>query len=117
MGRYLSRFGHLKSDTWGGSKSAIRGGQTYNTQHVEGTTFDVGDYRPELDHLAPCVDADPYGLADVMDDDQGGDGTGRNFPDLYARLVAQEGHDRAAELWGKACHIYDYLRHGPDGDQ
>lgn len=87
--------------------------QTYNTQHVEGTTIAVGAYRPELGHLAPRVDGDPYALADAMDDDPGGDGTGRNFPDLYARLAAQEGNDRAAELWGKACHVYDYLRHGP----
>ncbi|UYQ63159.1 hypothetical protein [Streptomyces peucetius] len=56
----------------------------------------VGDSRPELDHLAPRVDVDPYALADVMDDDSGSDGTGRNFPDLCARLAAQTGHDRAA---------------------
>ncbi|MDQ0847739.1 hypothetical protein QFZ68_007502 [Streptomyces sp. V1I6] len=92
-------------------------GQTYNTQHVAGTVIDVGDYRPELDHLAPRVDADPCALAEAMDDDQGGDGTGRNFPDLYTRLVAQEGHDCAAKLWSTACQAYDYLRHGPDGDQ
>lgn len=91
--------------------------QMHNTHHVQGTVIDIGDYRPELDHLAPRVPAEPYALADAMDDEPGGDGTGRNFPDLYARLVAQEGHDRAAELWGKACRVYDYLRHGPDGDQ
>ncbi|MET9427948.1 MULTISPECIES: hypothetical protein [unclassified Streptomyces] len=91
--------------------------QTHHTQHVEGTTFDVDNYRPELQHLDARVPVDPYTLAEAMDDDQDGDGTGRNFPDLYARLLAQEGHACAADLWGKACQEYDDLHHGPDGDQ
>lgn len=91
--------------------------QMRHTQHVEGTVIDVGDYRPELEHLDPRVPSAPYALAEVMDDDEGGDGTGNNFPDLYTRLAAQEGHERASEAWSKACNVYDSLRHGPDGDQ
>ncbi|NUK54949.1 hypothetical protein HRW14_32805 [Streptomyces lunaelactis] len=88
-------------------------GQLHNTQHVEGTVIDVGDYRPELEHLDPRVPAEPYALAEAMDDDQGGDGTGCNFPDLYARLVAQEGPTRAYEVWGQACTAYDVLHSDP----
>lgn len=88
-------------------------GQLHNTQHVEGTVIDVGDYRPELEHLDPRVPAEPYALAEAMDDDRGGDGTGCNLPDLHARLVAQEGPTRAYEVWGQACKAYDVLHNDP----
>lgn len=91
--------------------------QMYNTQHVEGTVIGVDGYRPELEHLDPRVPAEPYALAEAMGDIEGGDGTGRNFPDLFVRLVAQEGPTRAHEVWGQASNAYDYLRRGPDGDQ
>jgi hypothetical protein len=79
--------------------------QMRHTQHVEGTVIDVGDYRPELQHLDPSVPSAPYALAEVMDDDEDGDGTGNNFPDLYTRLAAQEGHERASKAWSKACNL------------
>lgn len=28
-------------------------------------------------------------------------------PDLWTRLVTQEGYDRAASIWSKACHYID----------
>ncbi|AIA00538.1 hypothetical protein [Streptomyces noursei] len=86
------------------------------TAHVDGTVVDVGDYRPELDHRDAYLPTDPYALATAMDDDEHGDGTGRNFPDLYARLVAQRGYD-AADLWGRACAAYDYMHSSEDEDE
>ncbi|EPH46894.1 hypothetical protein ABT390_33870 [Streptomyces aurantiacus] len=90
--------------------------QLYCTQHVEGTTIHVADYRPELEHLDPRVPTDPYALADAMAEEQAADGTGRNFPDLYTLLIAHAGDTRAADLWNRACHLYDFL-HGSDADQ
>ncbi|MFI7359764.1 hypothetical protein ACIBTP_38260 [Streptomyces avidinii] len=90
--------------------------QLHSTAHVEGTDIATGDFRPDLDHLDPRVPTDPYALAEAMDHDPGGDGTGRNFPDLYARLCAQEPAEYASDLWGRACSAYDYL-HADHADE
>jgi hypothetical protein len=44
-----------------------------------------------------------------MDSDPGGDGTGRNFPDLWARLNAQEGYEGAVRIWKRAGFAYEAL--------
>ncbi|MFE5718606.1 hypothetical protein [Streptomyces erythrochromogenes] len=77
--------------------------QLHHTTHVEGTAITTGALRPDLDHLDPQVPKDPYALVDAMDNDPAGDGTGRNFPDLYARLCAQEPEAHASDLWKRAC--------------
>ncbi|MEV5786745.1 hypothetical protein AB0L42_38030 [Streptomyces sp. NPDC052287] len=46
-----------------------------------------------------------------MDSEPAGDGTGRNFPDLWARLHAQEGYESAARIWKTASSAYDALHH------
>ena len=83
--------------------------QRSSTQHVPGTTVTVHPYVPGLDYLDPYLPRDPYQLAMLMDSDPHGDCTGRNFPDLWARLHAQEGYGRARDMWGRACATYDAL--------
>jgi hypothetical protein len=85
--------------------------QRRSTQHVPGTTVTVHPYIPGFDYLDPRLPRDPDQLAMLMDSDPGGDGTGRNFPDLWARLHAQEGYEGAVRIWKKACFAYDAL-HG-----
>ncbi|MFF8271417.1 hypothetical protein ACF059_29100 [Streptomyces sp. NPDC016562] len=80
---------------------------------MEGTVITTGDFRPDLDHLEPQIPKNPDALAEAMDNDPGGDGTGRHFPDLYARLSAQEPPEYASNLWGRACSAYDYLHADP----
>ncbi|MFJ6355202.1 hypothetical protein ACIQKB_37805 [Streptomyces sp. NPDC092046] len=82
-------------------------GQLHHTLHVEGTVITTGAFRPDLDHLDPEVPGDPYALAEAMDTDPGG--IGRNFPDLYARLCAQE-PETASDLWQRACWAYEHMR-------
>ncbi|MGW2612735.1 DUF1643 domain-containing protein [Streptomyces mirabilis] len=81
--------------------------QRRSTQCVPGTTVTVHPYVPGLDYADPHVPKDPDQLATLMDGDSGGDGTGRNFPDLFARLYAQEGHEGAIRIWKRACFAYD----------
>ncbi|MEU9412218.1 DUF1643 domain-containing protein [Streptomyces sp. NPDC048281] len=87
--------------------------QRSSTQHVPGTTVTVHPYLPGLDYAEPHVPRDPYQLADLMDTELDGDGTGRNFPDLLARLYAQEGYVEAERIWKKACNAYDLLHYAP----
>ncbi|MDH6544107.1 hypothetical protein M2167_006664 [Streptomyces sp. SPB4] len=90
--------------------------QLHHTAHVEGTVISTGAFRPDLDHVEPQIPRDPYALAEAMDTDPGGDGTGRNFPDLYARLCAQEPEAYASELWKRACWAYEHMR-AASGDE
>ncbi|MEU0390495.1 DUF1643 domain-containing protein [Streptomyces chartreusis] len=85
--------------------------QMHHTQHVPGTVVTVQPHRG-ADHLDARVPTDPYALADLMDKDTSGDGTGHNFPDLYTRLHAQEGDERAKELWLKACNVWEWSHNG-----
>ncbi|MFE9770000.1 DUF1643 domain-containing protein [Streptomyces sp. NPDC005808] len=85
--------------------------QRSSTQHVPGTTVTVHPHLSGLDYLDPNLPRDPYQLALLMDSDADGDGTGRTFPDLWARLHAQEGYEGACDIWGKACATYDAM-HG-----
>ncbi|WP_316779678.1 DUF1643 domain-containing protein [Streptomyces sasae] len=79
--------------------------QMHSTQHVAGTVLTV---QPHLgsEHVEAHVPTDPYVLADLMDEEPPGDGTGHNFPDLFARLYAQEGYERASSLWSRACAVW-----------
>lgn len=81
--------------------------QRHNTQHVPGTTVSVHPYLPGLDYADPHVPKDPYELATLMHCEPGGDGTGRDFPDLWSRLYAQEGYEGAVRIWKRACAAYD----------
>ena len=45
-------------------------------------------------------------LALLLDSEPEGDGTGSNFPDLFARLHAQIGYEEAARLWRDACSLH-----------
>ncbi|WP_372672674.1 hypothetical protein [Amycolatopsis kentuckyensis] len=36
------------------------------------------------------------------------------FPDLYSRLVAQEGHEDGRKIWLQACSYYDQLHEDPE---
>ncbi|TLS45736.1 DUF1643 domain-containing protein [Streptomyces montanus] len=83
--------------------------QRHSTQHVPGTTMTVHPYLPGLDYADPYVPKDPDQLATLMDGEPGGDGTGQNFPDLWARLHAQEGYEGAVRIWKRACNAYDAL--------
>ncbi|MBL1086824.1 DUF1643 domain-containing protein [Streptomyces actinomycinicus] len=85
--------------------------QMHSTQHVPGTVVTVQPHRG-ADHLEARVPTDSAVLADLMDDNPPGDGTGRDFPDLYARLYAQEGYERASELWSKACKAWEFSHSG-----
>ncbi|WP_189316383.1 hypothetical protein [Streptomyces brasiliensis] len=66
----------------------------------------------DRDGVDARVPTDPYALADLMDDEQPGDGTGHNFPDTYTRLCAQEGYERAKDLWLKACRVWEWSHNG-----
>ncbi|MGW4784945.1 DUF1643 domain-containing protein [Streptomyces sp. NPDC004230] len=90
--------------------------QMRHTQHVAGTVVTVQPHRG-TGHLEPCVPTDPYALADRMDGEPHGDGTGRNFPNLFSRLHAQEGYDRARSIWGSACTANEWLRNGVDNGE
>lgn len=58
--------------------------------------------KPRVAHGIPT---DPEGLAAAMDEDDPGARDGG--PDLYARLIEQVGHERAARAWGDACRWSD----------
>lgn len=81
--------------------------QRSSTQHVPGTTVTVHPYIPDLDYTDPHVTTDPIEVATLLDREPAADGTGRNFPDLWARLQAQEGYEEAARIWTRACMAYD----------
>lgn len=86
--------------------------QRTSTQHVPGTTVTVHPYLPQLDYTDPYVPNDPEQLASLMGAEPAGDGSGRTFPDLWARLHAQEGYEPAVRIWTTACNAYDAF-HGP----
>ncbi|MFC7261511.1 DUF1643 domain-containing protein [Streptomyces lutosisoli] len=87
--------------------------QMRNTQHVPGTVVTVQPHRG-ADHLDPRVPIDPCALADLMDDDPHGDGSGHYFPGLFTRLYAQEGCERASDIWSRACTAREVSRNGVD---
>ncbi|MET8411076.1 DUF1643 domain-containing protein [Streptomyces sp. NPDC005195] len=107
------RLGPYGSVTRAGSVASSLRQQRTSTQHVPGTTISVEPYFPEHDHLDPYLPTDPDLIAALMDSEPGGDGTGRNFPGLWARLHAQEGYESAARIWKAAGSAYDLLHHDP----
>lgn len=88
--------------------------QLHSTSHPAGTTIEVAPFDESLPHL-PLLPRDSMELANLMDGEQGDDGSGASFPDLFSRLHAQEGYEVAARLWGNACSLYDSM-HAEDVD-
>lgn len=78
--------------------------QLTGTQHVPGTTITTGPYDPSHPHLGPVL-MDSFALADAVLAEPPSPMDGTNFPDLYSRLRAQDGSDRAREVWGRALDI------------
>ncbi|MCX4579899.1 hypothetical protein OHB41_43400 [Streptomyces sp. NBC_01571] len=72
----------------------------------------VYPYLPRVEYIRPWLTRDPAHISTLMDAEPGGDGTGRDFPDPWARLHAQEGHESAARIGKTACSVYDALHHG-----
>lgn len=54
--------------------------------------------------LAP-VPTDSYSLVELIEQEDHDLPMGHAFPDLYARLKAQEGYELAARTWGSACAV------------
>ncbi|MFE7077851.1 DUF1643 domain-containing protein [Streptomyces sp. NPDC057620] len=79
--------------------------QRRSTQHVPGTTVTVHPHLPGLAHDVPHVPRDPGQLAALMLKESGGDGTGHDFPDFFARLHAQEGYTTAVRIWLQASTL------------
>jgi hypothetical protein len=81
--------------------------QLTHTAHPAGTTITTEAHRADLGHDNPATwSADAYATAAELDAEPGGDGTGQEFPDLFAHLHAMHGYDRAARLWRDACAVY-----------
>lgn len=83
--------------------------QMHSTQHLDGTTVTVQPYRPALAHCDPYIPTDPFQLAGAINEEEPSEVMGYDFPDLRARLHAQEGHERASSIWRAACNIHDTL--------
>jgi hypothetical protein len=83
----------------------------HSTAHIEGTTIEPAPYDTSVDpglRIDPyALPSDPYELATLMRDESSGDGTGTNFPDLYARLCLQLGDGPAKRIWIDAGRIID----------
>jgi hypothetical protein len=71
-----------------------------------GTTFELVAYDKSLPHLDPYPPTSPYELAEAIRVMPSGDG-GWTFPDLYARLSAGHGAERASKAWRLACAYLD----------
>ena len=78
----------------------------HSTHHVDGTVLAVGRFRSEQPHLG-AVPTGAEQLALLIQGWSGSDGTGRDFPDIYSRLQAQVGLDRASEVWLAAAALVD----------
>lgn len=82
--------------------------QLTSTAHPEGTAITTERHRGDLEYDDPATwPTDAYDLAAGMDAEPGGDGTGREFPDLFAKLHARRGYDQASRLWSQTCAVYD----------
>lgn len=90
------RFQH-QAESAGRSLTADLG----NTSHLDGTTITWSKTPAGVDPLPP-LPTGSYALADlIMQEDY--QGSGREFPDLYSRLCAQEGPTDADKIWQGAC--------------
>ncbi|MGW2827213.1 DUF1643 domain-containing protein [Streptomyces sp. NPDC001443] len=87
--------------------------QMHSTQYVDGSTVTVQPCRPDLTYQDPHVPTDPYQIAEMLDGEEPSGVMGHDFPNLWARLHAQEGYDRASAIWRGACTMYDAM-HGED---
>jgi hypothetical protein len=76
------------------------------TQHVEGTTV-TWSSTPDGIAPLPSVPTDPGELAYLVEQDPNDLPMGHAFPDLFSRLVAQQGYDSAARIWREACFWLD----------
>lgn len=78
--------------------------RAFQAARPEGTTVEVAAYDPELPHT-PLPPNDVTLLVLVMDEEtERGEAA---YPDLYDRLVAHHGYERAADLWRHACLLLD----------
>jgi hypothetical protein len=73
----------------------------------EGTTVTVEPYDQAHEHLDPRPPADLFGLAGLVEAEPDGPGGGWGFPDLYSRLRAAHGDQRASQAWMVACRMLD----------
>lgn len=83
-------------------------GMMLHNSAPQGTTVDVGPYDPAVPHLDPYPPTDVSTLAVAVVDEPDGPGGGWSFPDLWARLHASTGYDRARKVWVDACQLADY---------
>lgn len=88
----------------------------FNTAHPEGTAITWGSTPNEVTPLYP-VPTDSYALSQEIttEVDDRDERYGANYPDLYARLQAQEGVDQASKLWRTACALLDDDADSSDG--
>lgn len=76
------------------------------TSHVEGTTITSGPTPDGITPLPP-LPADALALSMLISEDDGALPMGHGFPDLFARLKAQEGYEAAARIWADALDWLD----------
>jgi hypothetical protein len=76
------------------------------TAHVEGTTITWSPTPPGAD-AEPPVPVDALALAGLVDRQDEDLPTGHAFPDLFARLKAQEGYEAARRIWRETCRWLD----------
>lgn len=77
-----------------------------STQHVEGTTISYSPTPEGVTPLAP-VPADPYTVAEFLAKEDDNRPYGHAFPDLFSRLKAQFGHEKACRIHSEAARIAD----------
>lgn len=86
--------------------------QLSSTAHPEGTEISWGETPAGIEPLAP-LPTDPYLIAGATyaEPDNFEDLPGAEFPDLFSRLQAQEGDERAGKIWIEADqHISEWER-------
>lgn len=97
---------HDRADSWAATLTMLA-----PSSAPVGTAIHVVPYNKTLTY-----DHDPANISGLTVDDVAllvrdaldGDGTGSNFPDLFDRLVAANGHDRASKIWNHAGILADH---------
>lgn len=77
-----------------------------STTHVPGTMISWSR-RPSGITVIPPVPTDAHGLTGLVKQESYS-GDPDQFPDLYSRLAAQEGHESAGRLWSAVCYLLDH---------
>lgn len=78
-----------------------------STQHVPGTTI-TWSHTPDGVTPHEPTPTDPLVVADLVAQENRDLPEGHNFPDLFSRLKAQEGYERAARIHTEACRWLDH---------